>query len=210
MQKTFLVILSIAVISFMSMGCMTASVWEDPSKISNTYNERINAFMMNPQNDSVIFLGEKYHYIFEKNEQLSFLLKHRNNEALTFSIKNGSYNVVGSNVTAKFHIYINQNTADKNLLDWWYANKKGTDVVGTEISLYGTRYIANEIVNFSAENFSQKIDIKVITRLPSKSNTASKILITPLAVAADGAIIIVAVGATIVLMPILIVVQAVK
>lgn len=86
MKKTIALILSMILIL---SGC-TSKLWNSRDVKRVSYSETIDAFMMNPQNKSLIFIGEKYHYIFEPNEKFVYLYDNKN-ENIIFDSNNGVY-----------------------------------------------------------------------------------------------------------------------
>ncbi len=197
-RKSLLTFFSFILITFTLAGCVTSELWEDHS-IYKPYEEAINAFLINPKDDSVIFLGEKYHYIFEKNDQLSFLLEYYGNPAVKFSIKDGNYYVDSNKIKASFSVIIDDNTTDKNLLEWYEKNKNNRNI----ISLKGMRYLANKKVNENSKKLSEVIHIKVYNQYVVHENVAVNILMTPLAVITDGVIAVAVAGSWIILSPVI-------
>jgi len=58
----------IVVIWFSSLGCVTKQVWEDRVH-GKPYPELILSFYANKEKKEILFIGEKYHYIFNKNTE---------------------------------------------------------------------------------------------------------------------------------------------
>ncbi|MDD4949951.1 hypothetical protein [Sulfuricurvum sp.] len=190
MKKIFLAVFVIALVSFMSMGCMTTRLWQDPIT-HKPYSEKIDAFLLNPQNGQTVFLGEKYHYIFDANAQLDFLLKHREDISLTFNLKNGAfYQTNEDNATAHFSVSIDTKNINQELLEWLKINhisvNSNTSLSMITINLKGKRYLADPKVNQHAQKFSKSIEIQINDVKKENRSVVIKILATPLAVAADG------------------------
>lgn len=195
MKKTFWVTLVIAAVSFMSMGCMTSQLWED--KVTYTpYSETIDAFLFNAKNDETIFLGKKYHYIFDANPQFGYLLKHRENPAITFNVSQGArFQAENDRLNARFSVTIDSKTIDQELQEWINDNHVSlnpkTKVYTIPISLKGKRYFSDRYVNEKAQQLSKEIYITVNEVKKEGSPVVVKILGTPIAVAADGVMFIV-------------------
>lgn len=195
MKKTFWVTLVIAAVSFMSMGCMTSQLWED--KVTYTpYSETIDAFLFNAKNDETIFLGKKYHYIFDANPQFGYLLKHRENPAITFNVSQGArFQAENDRLNARFSVTIDSKTIDQELQEWINDNHVSlnpkTKVYTIPISLKGKRYFSDRYVNEKAQQLSKEIYITVNEVKKEGSPVVVKILGTPIAVAADGVMFVV-------------------
>lgn len=195
MKKTFWVTLVIAMVSFMSMGCMTSQLWED--KVTYTpYSETIDAFLLNAKNDETIFLGKKYHYIFDANPQFGYLLKHRENPAITFNVSQGArFQAENDTLNARFSVTIDSKTIDQELQEWINDNHVSlnpkTKVYTIPISLKGKRYFSDRYVNEKAQQLSKEIYITVNEVKKEGSPVVVKILGTPIAVAADGVMFVV-------------------
>jgi len=91
MKKVFFPLLGLVIAIFLSLGCMSKALWED-DVVYVPYQEKLDAFMSNPQDGTVVFLGEKYHYIFSKNDDFNFLLAHRTSKGLIFDVSHGYHN----------------------------------------------------------------------------------------------------------------------
>ena len=227
MKKLFLSITAIALLIFLSLGCVTKQVWTDKTK-ANPYQERIISFYSNEQSKEILFIGEKYHYIFNKETQaLMTLLKAK--ELLNLSDKN--INVYASidrqdNRKAQAHIMIHMKKSELNTqqIAWLEENNFYTihadPYYGTEhryqaneqvpkVTIYtneyrieGSRYIANLEVNKQVIKLKKPLSIKVIEFYKSdEKSTLYKIAMTPLSVTADAGLIILGVGAAIIYAP---------
>jgi len=64
-KKIFITVLLVGLAIFLSMGCITKQVWTDKVR-GVPYQERILSFYNNKDEGKIIFIGEKYHYIFDK------------------------------------------------------------------------------------------------------------------------------------------------
>lgn len=195
MKKTFWVALVIAVVSFMSMGCMTSQLWKD--KITYTpYSETIDAFLLNPKSDETVFLGNQYHYIFDANPQFGYLLKHRENPAVTFNVSEGArFQAENDTVSAHFSATIDSKMIDPELQKWINDNhfslNPKTKVYTIPISLKGKRYFSDRYVNQRAQQLSKEVYITVQEIKKEGSPVVVKILGTPITVAADGVMFVV-------------------
>lgn len=188
MKKTIVLILSIMLLF---IGCeqkkFITSLWEQEKQVP--YDETIISFMINPENKSLIFIGQKYHYIFNPNEKFSYLYDNKN-ENITFDSTNGTYETRDDKVLANFSAYLYTKNLNQEIIDWALKNggeytNKTKEKIKVRISLNGTRYLANEEVNKVAEKLSTELKIKINDIVPNDLSTASKIALTPLALSGD-------------------------
>lgn len=189
---------SLIFIAYTLAGCVTNELWEDQS-IYKPYDEVIDAFLINPQDESIIFLGKKYHYIFEKNEELKFLLEYYDDSAIKFNIKDGAYYADGNTIKANISVTIDKNTLDNKLLEW----QKKPKIYPNTISLNGIRYLSNKKVNDNTKKLDKVIHIKVFNKYIIKESVVANVLMTPLAVAVDGVIGVAVAGAWVILSPVM-------
>lgn len=177
------VIAYFAIILLLS-GCLTKKLWEDT--YVETYEETIDALLINPKNDSLIFLGEKYHYIMQPDEKFSYLYNHLNKN-MYFQIDKGTYLLKDNNIKASFSVFLKYDEKTKQWMENKGYIKKGETSYKKDyidIELKGKRYKADKKVNQVAKKLPRTytIDIKA-----TKSNlpTVLKVPLTPLSVAGD-------------------------
>jgi hypothetical protein len=84
MKKIFWGIFLVLLMAFSSFGCFqrapfeaTQEIWDDKRNATNiSYQDKIVSFYINKNGDEIVFLGERFHYIFTYNtEEFSELLK---------------------------------------------------------------------------------------------------------------------------------------
>jgi hypothetical protein len=188
-KRWFHVFVLITVVWFSSMGCVTKGLWRDTD--TKVYNETIIAFYSNPIKNEIIFIGKKYHYIFNegtiglqevlKSKELLALNK-SNLQIHTYTEKKDS-SVVHTGLGIHFEEK-GLNLEQKN----WLINH-GFNLYNNYVpmrtkhfSLKGKRYQANNQVNIKALKLKESINIQVSVHY---SNTLYKVLMTPLTVTAD-------------------------
>jgi len=139
MKKVFFPLLGLVIAIFLSLGCMSKALWKESLISHNVYTEKIESFMLNPKNGGVIFLGEKYHYIFEENEDLNFLLAHRKSKGIIFNVSNGYHNTNKDMVMSSFSVAIDKSLADEEIVDWLMKKNYPQSKVDFPIYLEGKR-----------------------------------------------------------------------
>ncbi len=204
---------------FLSMGCVTKQVWKDKVR-GVPYQERIISFYNNTEEEKIIFIGEKYHYIFDKGTK-AFLKFLEAKKCLT--LKEESRNIRATlpkidkqkvEVTLSFQFKKNDLTKKQ---ERWLLHEKNmafiggggvdgnkTDIYGYVLyyNLFGKRYRATPQVNSKVVKLEKPIDIKVIEfQIIDKKSTLYKVAMTPLSVTADAGLIIIGAGAVILYAP---------
>lgn len=200
MKKVIVLILSIILVF---PGC-TSKLWNSKVAKRVSYDETIDVFMMNPKDKSLIFIGEKYHYIFEPNEKFVYLYDNKN-ENMFFDSNNGVYEIRDNKIYAYFSIYILTKNIKQEVIDW-ALNHNGKYIENNEkikisITLEGKRYLSDPKVNQVVEKLSVKHNIKIDDIMnEDEYSIASKIALTPLTVTGDTIIVVGGVGGTVLLM----------
>jgi len=210
MKKMFWALLTIAMVSFMSMGCFTTMLWEKKGTSTTThYKETINAFMMSQDGMTILFASNQYHYLFKSDPALAFLLTHKDEMPVVYKFNQGSYWVNQNNlVRALFSADVELNRCDPVLVTTMTDNHFGilnpnTNTLHFTFSLTGDRYLSDPKINDKLTSLRTPIGLDMTEYRTSShaGETVKKILLTPLAIAADGVTIVI--GAVI-LFPVLI------
>ncbi|TQV63038.1 MAG: hypothetical protein FNT15_05035 [Sulfurovum sp.] len=185
MKKVFFHLLGLFIAIFLSTGC-TKALWKERAITHNVYIEKIESFMLNPENGGVIFLGEKYHYIFDENEDLNFLLAHRKSKGMVFNVSDGYHSTNKNMVMSSFSVAIDKSIADKEIVDWLMKKNYTQTKINFPIYIKGTRYIADKKVNAVAQKLSKVFVIRVSEEEVGQDDIAIKILLTPITLFGDG------------------------
>lgn len=177
--------------SIFLFGCSTTQLWEE----SNYYHDTIKNF--NLENHNLIFIGEKYHYIFVIDNNLQEILLSKDTE--NPSIKTGTFNVDKNNsVTGYIYVIYNEDKYKyiNNLVDDGDDFKDSRDF---DYKLKGTRYIPAP--DFQFENQLYKEYIVEFHENWSQYDTTSKVLLSPITVSIDTASAIMIGGALAIALP---------
>lgn len=198
MKKLFTMVLIIGVGIFLSMGCVTKSVLQSEHAYY-PYKERIISFYINPKGNEVVFIGQKYHYIFNNDtpkfidmlRNKEFLNLQQNNLEIRTRIHGENLERVYSDITVKISkigLTPQQNS--------WLTSRRYTNIYFPE-ALYvnnyrigGKRYLSNPQVNQSVKKLNQPIDLEIEESHIAKGDTLRKIAMTPLAVGADAVLVV--------------------
>ena len=205
---------------FLSMGCVTKQVWTD--RVSAVpYMERIISFYNNKEEGKVVFIGEKYHYIFDRGAKdfLAFLdakkdlkLKEESRAIRAVVSKEDSQSI---DVTLSFQFRKNNLTKEQE--EWLLKNKNIASIGGEWIdenttreiygyvanyNLSGIRYRATPQVNNKVVKLKNPINLEVLEfKVKDKKSTLYKVAMTPLSVTADAGLVIVGAGVAVIFAP---------
>ena len=231
MKKLFLSITTLALVIFLSLGCVTKQVWTDKVK-SDPYQERIISFYNNPEEGKIIFIGEKYHYIFDKGakefskfieakKRLNLKEKHLEIYASTDRFQKEKvlvhlgFTFKKDNLTQEQKSWLEQhnkelikipNPIEKNPNDnrpvVYEPNQTQIESYIVNYQLSGKRYKATPQVNSQVVKLKNPINIEVIEYRTEKKSMLYKIAMTPLSVTADAGLVIIGAGAAVIFLPI--------
>ena len=204
---------------FLSMGCITKQVWTDRVG-AEPYQERIISFYNSEKDGKIVFIGEKYHYIFDKGTKdfLAFLeaKKRLKLKEESKGIRATLPQVDKQNIRVVLSFEFKKNTLTKEQEKWIVKDKNvafigGGGVDGNKTDIYGyvlnynllgKRYKATTQINSKVVKLKNPINIEVVEfKVKDKKSTLYKVAMTPLAVTADAGLIIVGTGVAIVLSP---------
>ena len=226
MKKIFVTVLLVGLAIFLSMGCVTKQVWTDKTE-GVPYQERIISFYNNKEEGKIIFIGEKYHYIFDKGtkefsefleakKRLKLKENHRGIYASTSRREsekvdvNFDFEFKKNNITQEQEKwleghnarFIRRPRAVKDGTDIYEPDKMEIDGYGLNYHLSGKRYQATTQVNDHVVRLKNPINIEVVEfKVTDKKSTLYKVAMTPLSVTADAGLIIIGAGAAIIYAP---------
>jgi len=182
-------------------GCSTTSLWENP-----TYTDSINRFLATEDGKNFVFIGEKYHYVFDNHKSLKQILLWKDRAVLKaifhekFILDNlnhisGNLRVICEckNATATQISWIeNRGFIKSRASDAQFYSLLGIETEALyilEIRLSGVRYLANDLAldKYAKLNKTYKV---VIEEPKSTSGVIGRVLLTPISVAEDGIAVI--------------------
>ena len=201
---------------FLSFGCVTKAVWKDKHKAS-PYDETIISFYSNAEKEEVLFIGEKYHYIFNKHTK-DFMALLKQKELLKLidrelSVDANLYPRDNGKVSAHIEFEFKKSELNKAQKEWLikYAQNNGREysrpmhdteeIYRVFFNIKGTRYYAKSEVNSQVVKLQRPIPLRIVEYKIEKKSTLYKVAMTPLSVTADAALVVVGVGALIVYSP---------
>ena len=202
MKTKFKYILLISIL--LLQGCTrtqtyTGELWNPP-----TYTETIDQFLINTKEKSLIIIGKKYHYIFDKGSAPLNLLTwsgRKNLYAYFYDFKVD----VNNTVTGSYSIKNSNKKISKDEVTWLKKNGFKIDKNGFYCKVFnikGTRYLKRDDKLNNLSHLNRKYSIR-IERPNSTSDIAYKIAMTPISVTED-TIYIGVIAATIISVPVVV------
>jgi hypothetical protein len=186
----------LAALTFLVFGgaCFTPELYKDSPTESRSFTEEISSFLITQDGKQLIVAGKQHHYIFAANDTLKFILGWPENNRVKatfydFVIKDDQ-SVSGSYMLS---IDASQDLALETkelLISKGFTEHKNQKQLYYYESLHGTRYLADKFAMPTAMQFNQKYTINMRENYASTAASIGRILLTPLAVAADGVLII--------------------
>lgn len=191
-----LLILSLT-LSFLLFGgaCFTPLVYENQT---NYFKEEISSFLITKDGKKLIVIGKEYHYIFDANEALKFVSgagskkKQIKASFSSFRIKkdqsiSGNYTFTAGNK----HQPLEPAFKTRLLAKGFTPHPAIKNRLTYKGSLQGTRYLINELEIPATMKLSKAYQIDMIEeQVLTASEVTKRILLTPLALSADGVIIL--------------------
>jgi hypothetical protein len=189
-------------------GCITTEMWQK----KEYYDDTIKKYLVSEDGAKVIFLGKKYHYIFDDNSGvIKQMLKWSGSSKLVMSIY--AFEALSENDVRLF-VWI-ESASEKELLSKnlsklskgevdflkkmeFLDKKSGNEsILGKKINLSGTRYLPKPGVDYSAINSSlnKEYKVRVEVRYDSALGKSKKISLTPITIAGDAVVIVGIIGA---------------
>jgi hypothetical protein len=174
--------LLIAVLSFSAIGCATNALHSS----KNVSTEKIKSFLITQDKTTLVVAGEQHHFIFPLNEPLKSVLQWSGRTKLNPTFGEFTVNA-GQGVSGSYTL---QADAGKLTVDEHrFLTQRGFSQQGNTLaynaSIQGTRYLAGNVRVPQTAFFRQPYDLTVIAP-DGVVDTAAKIALTPLTLAADG------------------------
>jgi hypothetical protein len=200
---------------FSSIGCVTKAVWED-KHTSTPYNETILAFYTDAKTNNIAFIGEKFHYIFDKQTK-EFIELLKNKDFLNLKKENLRINasVSQSDIQTDISVTFDLDKINKKQNLWLTSHNYrevmipppphsqiGVKVYMKHYHINGKRYLVDSKVNAVAYRLKRAIGIRIMEHKVEKGNLAKKIALTPLSVTADAVGSAIVLAGAVVLLPV--------
>lgn len=174
--------LLVAVLSFASFGCATQALHSS----KNVSTEKIKSFLITQDKATLVVAGEEHHFIFPLNEPLKSVLQWRGRAKLTPTFGEFTVNA-GQSVSGNYTLQadLGQLTVDEQQFLTQHGFSQQGNTLAYSASIQGTCYLAGSVRVPQTAFFRQPYELTVIAP-DGVADTAAKIALTPLTLAADG------------------------
>ncbi len=180
----------------MSMGCVTTALLSGGDR--ETYTETVDSVLVSADGKTLAVLGKEYHYLFEAPPAIKLLLQSDLRDVVDASFHGFSVDA-NQRISGGYFLRLGKNASpeqrDKAIAAGFKVLNSGD--LSYNGTLNGTRYAANGVHATAASQKLRKsytITISAEKSAGAKAaSTAGKLLLTPITLAADGVLIILAV-----------------
>jgi len=180
----------------MSSGCLTAAMMSGGDR--ENYYEKVGSVLISADGKTLAVIGKEHHYLFDAPEAIKAVLDPDLSKVVNVNFQTFSVDST-QRITGGYTLNIVKTATPEQKEKAIAAGFKALPAGNLNFTgkLSGTRYSANGI---QAENATQKlrqeytINVSVEKSAGAKAvSTAGKLLVTPVTLAADGVLILVAV-----------------
>lgn len=195
-------------LSFLIFGgaCFTPMLYNQPMYKNHSFTEDVSSFLITKAGNKLIVIGKEHHYIFETNEVLKFILQWSERKRVQASFSN--FNIkTDQSLLGSYHliIHINNSLTPETkalLIAKGFIENKALKILDYQGQLQGERFLADNLKIPSTMQLNKKYNIHMVEETSMTEGLAKRILLTPVAIIADG---IVLAGSPIILLTILMV-----
>jgi hypothetical protein len=185
-QKIILKIFSISILLITS-SCfyLTQKLWH-----IEDYKDEFRSFYFSNDHKKVIFISERFHYIFNDfNENLKKILSLKADLLFIDTENSGIYINANNNIKAYIEFDIFNQKLNPELINYLQeiGFTQSADGMSAKITIYGKRYHAPPNFYANLVNLDQIYEIKIHAKL-NKSEDVIATLLSPLTITADGTI----------------------
>ena len=193
-MKKILVLFAALVFLVFTGGCFTSSLYEKSALESRNFVEEVSSFLITQDGKQLIVVGKQHHYIFPANDTLKFILSWSERKRVKASFYNFAINEDQS-FSGNYSLTVENSQSlpadtQKLLISKGFTEYNLTQKFTYYSSVNGTRYLADKFEVPATMLFNQKYSINMSESQPSAAATLRRIVLTPLAVAADGALLL--------------------
>lgn len=185
LAKPRLILIKLLLVSllFLSSSCLTKSLWK------NSYNDTVQNFLVSADGSYIVFLGSKYHYIFNDHSHImKELLSWRGRHLLFIDVKRTRLKVDKNNNVSGYatvESFFNNLRGDQRVfLQSLGFRRLDGEVLGLKVKLKGKRYLPRHDLGRYVPELNRKyvFDIKYS---PNASKAVAIATLTPITLAAD-------------------------
>lgn len=190
MQRRAFLLVGAMIASKVLLGCttsMTKKLFAD-----RRYRETVSSVLISEDGKHLVILGEKYHYVFENQTDLVNILRMPFHPVVTALL--GDFHVTSDQViSGNYDLTINNKASEQDKAEAIAAGFRRT--VQGQITfngkMQGKRYSAEKFTTNKTHQTLNKQYVVNISEEQSSGEKASKALLTPVTVTADGVLTII-------------------
>jgi hypothetical protein len=191
-----LLFLSVTLLCALLMtGCVTSALYKDSAETHRDLLEEVSSFLITADGKQLIVVGKQHHYIFAADDEtLKFILTWAEKKRVKAGFENF---VINSNqtVSGMYTLTVDAGQdlsaeANKLLTSKGFTSNATQKTLVYHGALHGTRYLADKFVLPATMQLNQKYTIAMREDYASASSVLGRILLTPLAMAADGLLLV--------------------
>ncbi len=198
-------------------GCATVGLWSKPY-----YYENVSHALISSDSKTLVFLGDKYHYVFDDSENLKDLLQWDGRKMLSPILSGRSDITLDNNnyINGNILIKCNCDNASKEQIEWLEQQgfthnifftgspAEEKDLFAIDIHIKGKRYRSNTPPLSNITPLNEKYTINIQHKSHSAQGVITRATLTPLTVALDGAATISIAGVVLLFSPFILVEEA--
>ena len=175
-------------------ACFTPALHS--GKPTKSYQEKVETFLMSEDKEQLIVIGEKYHYIFPTNDVLKFITQWPDKKQQVKASFSTFRVQLDQSLAGSYTLFIRDSRklspeAKQLLISKGFFDNKSSNTLRYHGGLAGKRYLANEVRVPETLKLNKQYTIQIIENdTVSAGEVAKRIALTPLAVAADGLLIL--------------------
>ncbi|WP_296225550.1 hypothetical protein [Ralstonia sp. UBA689] len=195
-RRVFLAATVLPLLALNACAPVTKSLYSEISqKEYKSYTENVSQILVASNGSKIVVLGSEYHYIIDTPPRLVEVLDSPLHPKV--QAKMGQFNVTPeSDMTGNFTLLLpaSANDEDQRLAQSFGFAKESSGRMTQSFKLSGKRYSAKGFVMPSAlaKKFNQSYSVNIREELPT-GGKAALVLLTPLTVAADGVLTLLAI-----------------
>lgn len=180
-------LLIIIVLSIFNIGCLTTELYNVKKE---SFNEEVRGFLITQDQKQLVLVGQHYHYIFPMSQDLNNILTWSNHSKLRATRLNfviSKNNVINGTYILKNVMNAPLSTNDKAFLleNNFHLITSGQYAYIGKLS-QGAVYETGNFKLPEMQSFKKPYYLEVSYDYATSKQTLTKVLVTPLAVAADG------------------------
>jgi len=182
MQRREFLLVGAMIASKVLSGCTTKKLFAD-----RRYRETVSSVLISNDGKTLVILGEKNHYIFENQTDLINILRAPFHPFVTALLSD--FHVTNDEViSGNYYLTINNKASEQVKADAIAAGFKRTklDQISLSGKMQGKRYSAKKFTTNKTHQTLNKQYVVNISEEQSSGEKASKALLTPITVTADG------------------------